>query len=55
MSVCVALLRLEDERGDVVAGQAQEQVGVHELALVAHALVLIQGRKRHAAVWCPMP
>ncbi len=37
---------LEDEHRGVIAGETQEQVGIGELALVAHALILFEGRKR---------
>ena len=37
--------RLQDVGRDVIAGETHEQVGVEELALVPHALVLVEGRK----------
>jgi hypothetical protein len=36
----------EGEGDDVVGGQAQHQVGVDQLALVAGALVVVQARER---------
>src|SRR5216683_6195654 len=38
--------RLQDENRGMVAGQAQEQVGVKNLAFVARALVRVQTRER---------
>ena len=39
---------LQRERGDVVGGEAQQQVRVDELALVAHPLVLVEPGERCA-------
>ena len=52
MSVRAGAARLQDEDRDVIAGETHEQVRVEELALVAHALVLIERRKRAAARAC---